>query len=226
MDIHKPKPWHGVREFLKEYAIIVVGVLTALAAEQVAELAHVHNEVREARAALHAEMADDLRTLVLEAREDACYRERLAAIAAWADGKSPKPPPGTGLLMSGVSSSAWETAKAGAAPHMELKERLALSVFYNDIENQMSLIRLLRQQVIEVSGYRYRESLDPQEAHALIRLAGDARTLMLGESRNVGFMLAEGHEMGVEPGPKYPEDEARVDKLCAAYPPQPLAEAQ
>ena len=30
MDIHKPKPWHGFREFLKEYAIIVVGVLTAL----------------------------------------------------------------------------------------------------------------------------------------------------------------------------------------------------
>ena len=27
MDIHKPKPWHGVREFLKEYVIIVVGVL-------------------------------------------------------------------------------------------------------------------------------------------------------------------------------------------------------
>ena len=29
MDIHKPKPWHGMREFLKEYVIIVVGVLTA-----------------------------------------------------------------------------------------------------------------------------------------------------------------------------------------------------
>ena len=34
MDIHKPKAWHGVREFLKEYMIIVVGVLTALGAEQ------------------------------------------------------------------------------------------------------------------------------------------------------------------------------------------------
>jgi hypothetical protein len=30
MDIHKPKPWHGLREFLKEYLIIVIGVLTAL----------------------------------------------------------------------------------------------------------------------------------------------------------------------------------------------------
>ena len=30
MDIHKPKPWHGVREFLKEIGTIVIGVLIAL----------------------------------------------------------------------------------------------------------------------------------------------------------------------------------------------------
>ena len=40
MDIHKSKPWHSVREFFKEYLIIVVGVLTALGAEQVAEATH------------------------------------------------------------------------------------------------------------------------------------------------------------------------------------------
>ena len=37
MDVHKPKPIRNWREFLKEYAIIVIGVLTALAAEQAAE---------------------------------------------------------------------------------------------------------------------------------------------------------------------------------------------
>ena len=37
MDIHKPKPWHGVREFLKEIGTIVIGVLIAIAAEQTAE---------------------------------------------------------------------------------------------------------------------------------------------------------------------------------------------
>jgi len=34
MEFHKPKPIHIWHEFLKEYAIIVIGVLTALAAEQ------------------------------------------------------------------------------------------------------------------------------------------------------------------------------------------------
>ena len=51
MDIHKPKPWHNVREFLKEYAIIVVGVLTALAAEQAVEWLHWQHEVEVAVAA-------------------------------------------------------------------------------------------------------------------------------------------------------------------------------
>ena len=34
MDIHRPKAWHGGRELLKEIAIIVLGVLIALGAEQ------------------------------------------------------------------------------------------------------------------------------------------------------------------------------------------------
>ena len=49
MDIHKPKPWHGVREFLKEYVIIVVGVLTALGAEQGVEWLHWQAEGRKHR---------------------------------------------------------------------------------------------------------------------------------------------------------------------------------
>ena len=56
MDIHKPKPWHGVREFLKEYVIIVVGVLTALAAEQGVEWLHWRHEAQVADAALRTEL--------------------------------------------------------------------------------------------------------------------------------------------------------------------------
>lgn len=55
MDIHKPKPWHGVREFLKEYVIIVVGVLTALGAEQGVEWLHWRQQAQVAREALAAD---------------------------------------------------------------------------------------------------------------------------------------------------------------------------
>lgn len=49
MEIHKPKPWHGLREFLKEYLIIVVGVLTALGAEQGVEWLHWQEKVARGR---------------------------------------------------------------------------------------------------------------------------------------------------------------------------------
>ena len=60
MDVHhKPKPVHGWRGFLKEYAIIVLGVLTALSAEQAAEYFRWQAAVADGRDALHREMAFD-----------------------------------------------------------------------------------------------------------------------------------------------------------------------
>ena len=56
MDIHKPKPIHNWRDFLKEFATIVLGVSVALAAEQGVEWWHWQSEVSAAREAIHAEM--------------------------------------------------------------------------------------------------------------------------------------------------------------------------
>jgi hypothetical protein len=80
MDIHKPKPWHGFREFLKEYLIIVIGVLTALGAEQAVEYGHRVGQVRQARHALEREhkynieefalLTDDLYLDVPEVQQD------------------------------------------------------------------------------------------------------------------------------------------------------------
>jgi len=55
MEIHKPKPFHTLREFLKEYAIIVLGVATALAAEQTVEYLHHRSELRAVRIDLEEE---------------------------------------------------------------------------------------------------------------------------------------------------------------------------
>jgi hypothetical protein len=80
MDIHKPKPWRGVREFLKEYVIIVVGVLTALAAESGVEWLHWRHQVEQA----HQSLAFDIkRVMAWSGAEDAaapCIGARLDEI--------------------------------------------------------------------------------------------------------------------------------------------------
>ena len=226
MEIHKPKPWRGTREFGKELGTIVLGVLIALGAEQAVEWLHVRSEMTQARAAMQTEIRDDLRALVSEAREDACYRSRMTVFAAWANGAGPRPPGGGGMIMEGLSANAWEMAKTGALPHMPLKERLEFATFYADVDNQMGLVRMVRQQAIEVGGYRSREALRPEEAAALIRMSGELRSLLVGESRNVTYMLDEGRELGLKPNPEHPQNKARIDALCAAYPPEPTTEAR
>lgn len=59
MEIHKPRPWHNWREFLKELGTIALGVSIAIAAEQAVEWLHWQGEVKAARQAIYAEMATD-----------------------------------------------------------------------------------------------------------------------------------------------------------------------
>ncbi len=82
MDIHKPKPWHGVREFLKEYVIIVVGVLTALAGEQMVEALHDRHAAAEARSAVDAEIRLNLSYMQGRLATQACIERRLDEIGA------------------------------------------------------------------------------------------------------------------------------------------------
>lgn len=96
MEIHKPKPVHNWREFLKEYAIIVLGVATALAAEQAAQALHDRARAADARAHIRAEIAGNMVTMSLRAASESCIGKRLdevnGLIAASSDGKLSKTP--------------------------------------------------------------------------------------------------------------------------------------
>lgn len=85
MDIHKPKPWHGVREFLKEYLIIVVGVLTALGGEQLVEMLHWRHVLADARVALAADQARNLRWVAEREAESPCVAREFRALGAALD---------------------------------------------------------------------------------------------------------------------------------------------
>ena len=150
MDIHKPKPWRGVREFLKEYVIIVVGVLTALAAEQVVEQLHWRHEVHVARAALAFDMKRLVGGAAAQDEHTACTALHLREIGVALDqaAATHRLPP---LGWSGVPPQAswslrsWSALNSGQTlAHFPNREQILLAglASYSDRMKQFQMAEL------------------------------------------------------------------------------------
>jgi len=83
MHFHLPKPLHGWREFVGEVAIIVLGVLIALGAEQVVQTVHERGELARILGALRGELADDRARWEDMRLQDPCTVSRMDAIDNW-----------------------------------------------------------------------------------------------------------------------------------------------
>ena len=59
MEIHKPRPVHSWREFLSEIAVVVIGVVIALSAEQMLQRLELSAKVRHAEQEMRIELALD-----------------------------------------------------------------------------------------------------------------------------------------------------------------------
>ena len=148
MEIHKPKPWHGVREFLKEYVIIVVGVLTALAAEQGVEWLRWQEKVRWAEESLRRDqslLADVTTERVALGR---CLNDRLDQLKARVTDDrlraSPLPTEAGGLPMASAYSAparawntrVWEQITAdGTVQHMDRERARTLNLLYLTVQS-------------------------------------------------------------------------------------------
>src|SRR5437868_11970983 len=88
VEIHKPKPIHNWREFLKEVGIIVLGVSIALAAEQAVEYFHWRSQVAQARTFLTAEITRDTANAISRLRTQQCTERRLDELSVILDAAS------------------------------------------------------------------------------------------------------------------------------------------
>ena len=94
MSEQKPKPIRNWRSFAKEYVIVVLGVATALAAQQAAEWWNNRSRAAEARAGIREEIARNLGRIDVRQRIEGCIARRLddvdGLIAASAAGRLPQ----------------------------------------------------------------------------------------------------------------------------------------
>ena len=202
MDIHKPKPWHGLREFLKEYLIIVIGVLTALAAEQAVEWVHRRIELGETRDAIRAEVARNAEAAEVTAYEDGCligYDDRLIA---WAKGG---PAPGPAVTISPFfSTTVWDGSQAGALNRMPLKEKFAYGRFYEALRNEQALAVSQRAQAQTLGRYFALDDLTGPERRSLQQDAYLARSIHRIKVVNANDLLGMARELRVRPEPIKP----------------------
>jgi len=210
---HKPKPVHGWREFLKEYGIIVLGVLTALGAEQAVEGIHWASKVHEAEAAMDAELHEDALYAYYRLSLHGCALSRLvavgAALAASRDHGAPVPlmPIYTWRLRP-AQTDAWQAAQAvQLVSHVPRDRLLAYSrtyFFADDMARLQPQERAAMDQINTLSINAGR--LQPAErdrlfvgliaAHRLLTESDSAAARLIQEAEKVGVRLSPSDKAG------------------------------
>jgi hypothetical protein len=174
MHVHLPKPLHGWRGFFGEVAIIVLGVLIALGAEQLVEWHRWNQEVKETRLAADPEIAHDLGVFRHRLAQKACVENRLTDLErwlkSWRDGrpltlKGPiASPPAFGLHFN-----VWDATAGEARSHMELETKLAYAGLYDVLKSFGTQRDREREAWAGLSDYDQAAGLDHQD---MLRIRG------------------------------------------------------
>ena len=249
MDIHKPKPWHGVREFLKEYAIIVVGVLTALAAEQAVEWLHWRHLAQSAEANLDANLKTDLLNAAVRVAVHPCTQMRIAELAdrlrrpdpSWRGAPLAFPAnlPGLGgnthdtdLVMPEVihsprrywSQAAWDSALAsGVLNHMPRDRVDAYALSYAQVNVLIAFQVDERRFAPDLEGLAYDHPLSSRERLEAFRALAAMDRLAQATETSAVLLLREGRRLGLSPPPdKLAQDLAAQRRFRGACVRQPV----
>ena len=120
MHVRLPKPLHGWREFAGEVGVIVLGVLIAIALEQLVEAIHWQGQVRDARGAIAEDMGQTNRVFAFRVAAHDCIAARLSKLNDIIERTAAhQPVPHLGEVMPDIGNAlfqnAWQTSRASQA---------------------------------------------------------------------------------------------------------------
>ena len=205
VEIHKPKAAHSLREFLIEIGTIICGILIALGLEQTVEAIHRHNEVREARKALNAEIAFDLGSSEVYISQIGCIDKRLDELERWiASFETPNPMRIERELQYPTwmifRRSAWSTASMGAVEKMPVELRMTYGAMYDSLNFQDRFLFMMRDNWVDLRKRLNSKTLSERDRQDLL---GDVQQI-----REINTYFADNHralvlkwarELGVKP---------------------------
>jgi hypothetical protein len=208
LDIHKPKPFHNLREFLGEIAVVVLGIMIAIGLEQTVEHLRWERAVESARASLHREMAFNAAYLHDRMTIAPCIDRRIALASALTEAAakggavsgSQLNIQGTGrLLLRGE----WEAERASQTlTHFPRPELATLGVWYDQLENMREWAAREQEAWAKLAVLNNGpKQLGPADVALLRQEVEMVRYLEWLNVRNARRQLDRARELGVQPGP-------------------------
>ena len=140
MRIRLPEPPNGWAGLGFEFVTIVVGVIVALAAQEVVQSVHWRSEVKETRKALDAELARDVAAFEYRINQRPCVEQRLTELVRWVDShRSGNPLPLKKAIASPpgfeLRSAAWEVTDGEIATRIPLQAKMNYATIYDSMKS-------------------------------------------------------------------------------------------
>lgn len=211
------KALRGWRQFAGEVGIIVLGVLIALAAEQVVNTAE-RGELWELRAAVDNEVAFGLGTYDARLAQDECLEARLDELGqwlqSWRDGR-PKPlvAPISAPRSGPPRTSVWASRDPAVMAHMPLQAKLAYGSIYDEFANNEVQRLDERMTWLALAEFDGATQLDNAAMMRLQGLITRARWRAGNITGNALYVAGQARNMGIKPQPDF-FPAAELAELC------------
>jgi len=226
MHVRLLKPLHGWRAFAGEVGVIVLGVLIALAAQQVVENWQWNTEVRAERASLLQEASDMMGVIAIRNAQVPCVDRRLAEIRTVLERHRRGEPLGLAGEISHPTPQtaprgAWQIALAGQAlTHMGHKEKLAFSTAFGWFDQWEKAMQREREVWLRLTPLNSPDLLTEEDWSSVRSAYGQALDIndIVRAAAPAGLKQVEGELRGVKqyarPDSTAPAIQRIVDQIC------------
>jgi hypothetical protein len=202
----KLTPPHGWNAVVWELAIVTLGVLIALGAQQVVDDIHWRGEMRDFRTALRAEISDDLATYTYRRGQNRCATARLDELQRWLDGwRAGQPQRLTGPIAIPtaliVRTTVWDSRDPETVSRMPLNEKLEYGSLYTEFANAEVHRLDERAAWVELGDYDGATGHDHQDLMRLQGLISRARLRLRRITTNADRFIKKAATLGIRPVP-------------------------
>jgi hypothetical protein len=193
------KPVHGWPSFFQEVAVVVLGVLIALGAQQLVEAARWRVEVAEFRAALDDELGYNISAYQDRLEQSPCINRRLDQLDSWqrkwkAGERLRLTSPILRPLTLDTRSNVWQSRTADVVAHLGLETRLRYAGLYDTIDTHQAFLqreRDLWNEMLDFEGAGDVQTADLMRLRGLIERAKIAERLVQANWRRLRERAAE-----------------------------------